>query len=379
MNHKPLLGFALAIALVACPTTSTPTPPAPPPPPALPSLEGVWAAQSGSGIFDALTDTTPLKFLQLTTSGSGKAFAVNTSSNVLACAPLLFAVNNANVVSISSSVLFGFNNAGGASTKLLTFALTNTGLSLTDENGNTQTFTKTASVPNSNQCSGANITARLDGLPVVPDSFTNLVSDGTNLRLADDTRIVRILNPATGAQVSTESLSLAGQYTQIMTMQGADYWAHCGCGGSQDVHRVKPSVSTPVKVIDTDTTLGARIGVRAGAWDGTNLWLGGYGVDSKQHILRVNSEAATATLISQFEFGSSLQALTFQDGALWALVYELGPKLTLIDTATGKATRTLDLPAVTNSSYQGLASLNGRLYVMLRNYANTTTILNVLP
>ncbi len=375
MNHKPLLGFALAIALVACPSTTTPTPP-----PALPSLEGVWAAQSGSGIFDALTDTTPLKFLQLTTSGSGKAFAVNTSSNVLACAPLLFAVNNANVVSVSSSVLFGFNNAGGASTKLLNFALTNaTTLSLTDENGNAQTFTKAASVPNSNQCAGANITAKLENLPVVPASFTNLVSDGTNLRLADDTSTVRILNPTTGAQVSTESLSLAGQYTQIMAMQGADYWAHCGCGGSQDVHRVKPSVSTPVKAIDTDTNLGRRIGVRAGAWDGTNLWLGGYGADSKQHVLRVNSEAATVTLISQFEFGSSLQALTFQDGALWALVYELGPKLAQIDTTTGKATRTLDLPAVTNGSYQGLASLNGRLYVMIRNYANTTTILNVLP
>ena len=35
--------------------------------------------------------------------------------------------------------------------------------------------------------------------------------------------------------------------------------AHCGCGGSTDVHRVKVGVSTPVKTIDTGPDLGKEI------------------------------------------------------------------------------------------------------------------------
>ena len=383
MKRMLVLAVALAVGLVACPTPTPPTPPPapPPPPPSLPSLDGVWSVQSGTGIFDGLGDGTPLQFLQLNTSGSGKAFAVNTSSSVLACAPLVFAVVNANVVSVSSSVLFSGNQAGGAGARLLTFTKADANsLSLTDENGNTQTFTKTASVPAANQCEAANVTVKLEGLPVAPDSFTNIVSDGTNLRLADQNRVVHILNPATGAEVGTESLSLAGQYTQIQAMQGTDYWAHCGCGGSQDVHRVKASVSTPVKAIDTGTDLGKEIGVRTGAFDGTNLWLGGYGrADNKQYVLKVNSGATPPVLLGSFEFASSLQALTFFDGTLWALVYELGPKIVRIDLATGKATRTLELPGIRNGSYQGLASLGGKLYVMVQNYASTTTILTVQP
>ena len=75
------------------------------------------------------------------------------------------------------------------------------------------------------------------------------------------------------------------------------------------------------------------------------------------------------------------------------LAIGLKDRVQLVDVATKAIIRTIELKSgqvrclafssdgqrLAAGSYQGLASLGDRLYVMVRNYNNTTTILNVLP
>jgi hypothetical protein len=339
-------------------------------------LTGVWGVQSGSGEILSGLDLSNLKYLQFNAGGTGGVFAVEPTTNVLTCAPLLYATLNANVISISSDAV----GVSSGSADLFTLErLGDTSIRLTNTKGASQTFAKIGAVPASNLCDTANVTGKLENLAIDPSSFSNLVSDGTNLRVADQNRKVQIINPATGAIVTSEDITSSG-YDEVIAMQGAtDYWAHCGCGGSETVARFKAGVA-PTDTINTQTDLGNAIGVRAGAFDGTNLWLGGYSfTDRIFRVLKINSAAEPDVLLSSFDFKSGLQAMAFNGPDLWGLVGYQSAALVRIDPATAKATRTVKLPEASDGVYRGLTALGGKLYVMLELNSGKITILSVQP
>jgi hypothetical protein len=331
--------------------------------------------QSGSGEILGGLRPANLRYLQLNADGTGGVFAVEPTTNVLTCASLLYAVLNAKMISISSDVV----GVGLESADLFTLErLSDTSIRLSNTKGASQSFAKVGTVPASSHCESANVTGRLANLAIEPASFANLVNDGTNLRVADQDRKVQIINPATGAIVGNEDISSG--YDEVIAMQGAtDYWAHCGCGGSETVARFKAGVA-PTDTINTQTDLGNAIGVRAGAFDGIHLWLGGYSyTDRIFRVLRINSAAEPDVLLSSFDFKSALQAMTFNGSDLWGLVGYQNAVLVRIDPATAKATRTVKLPEVSDGYYNGLTALGGKLYVMLGLYNGKITILAVQP
>lgn len=355
MKRLFLIGL---LALVGCTSTSTT--------PTVPSLEGIWSVSSGSEVLSAIGNSS-LKFLQLNANGTGIAYAVQTDTNVLTCAPVVYSVENNSVVSFATSL-------NQSSTELYVFEKTDTSLKLSNVDGVNQNFAKAASVPADNQCETANVTRKLESLAIRPAGFAGLLSDGTNLRVADNNSIVQIINPTNGAIVTTENIT-GSSYRQVVTMQGAtDYWAHCGCGGSPEIARFKVGVA-PSDIIQTGTDLGNEISVRGAAFDGTNLWLGGYSsANSVYRILKVNSAAEPDVLLSSFDFKVGLNALTFHAGQLWGLQNN---NLVLINPATAKAQRTVHLPDLNQGSYQGIASLGGNLFVMINNNNSSITILVV--
>lgn len=342
----------------------------------IPAISGIWQVQASNGEILRGLGVSQLKYLKLNANGTGEAYAVESSTNVLTCAPLLYAVLNANTISISSDLV----GVSIGSAELFNLEkLGDTSIRLTSAKGATQTFSQVSTVPPTSLCETANVTARLENIAVEPGSFSNLVTDGTNLRIADQDRKVQIINPTTGAILGNEDIS-SSSYDDVITMQGAtDYWAHCGCGNSEDVARFKAGTA-PTDIINTRTDLSNEIGVRAGAFDGTNLWLGGYSYSAQIfRVLRINATAEPDVVLSSFDFKIGLEAIAFNDPDLWGLVGSQSAVLVKIDPSTAKATRTIKLPEVSNGYYRGLTALGGKLYAMIALDNGKITIYAVQP
>jgi hypothetical protein len=374
------LASLLLLALAACaaaPGTPQPQPnPTPEPPP---SLAGSWQASTPGNLFDNEGLGT-LRFLKFTetsdSSGRLEVFGVHPESNVLACDALVYAAVADDVVSLFSKVL---------NSRLLAYRKEGDTLTLTNEQGVTQTLSKVADVPASALCERKSFAATFETIPVRLTSFTSLLSDGTNLRVSSEDGNVYPIDPNTGALGTGVLLggdfNLGGTFNDTVTMQGAtDFWAHCGCGGSQEIVRFKPGDTTATDIIDTGTDLGKEIGVRQAAFDGSHLWIAGFSFDDGRNlVLRVNAEVEPDVLVSQFAFDHSMQGLTFHDGNLWALVDVLGPKLVQIDTTQAKAVRTLSIPELSQGRYQGLTSLGGSLYLLAEVSNSTAAVFRLTP
>lgn len=355
---------ALTFLLTACGAPadgpSTPTP-------SRPDLSGAWRAAGEGTIFPSAGS---LRYLRLDgppgSGGTGGVFGVQEGIDVLTCAELVFAVLDDDVVSISSSRLLGGSQLfvferRGADT-----------LRLTNSEGVTETFTREGAVPAEAACESVGFSQELEGLELALSSWSELESDGSLLRvLGEDDRVYPV-SPSSGTIGLPQDL--ASQYRVFVAMQGStDYWAHCACGGSQEAFRMRVG-GVVVDEVHTDTDLGVEIGVRAGAFDGSSLWLFGTTRAAPRvgTLLQVDAAAEPDVLLGSFEFDAFLRGLTFHDGSLWGLVNALGTKLIRIDPALGRATRTVALPDLAGGDYQGVASHGGAIYLLWRRSGGDT-------
>jgi hypothetical protein len=367
----------LLLVLVACTSESGVPQPTPTPPP--PSLAGSWQASSPGNLFNN-EELGTLQFLRFTessdSSGRLEVFGVHPASNVLACDRLVYAAVADDVVSLFSKVL---------ESRLLGYQKNGDSLTLTNEQGVSQTLTKVADVPTSAVCEGKSFEASFENIAVRLTSFTSLLSDGTNLRVSSEDGNVYPINPSTGALgtgvVLGGDFNLGGTFNDTVTMQGAtDFWAHCGCGGSQEIVRFKAGDAALTDIIDTGTDLGKEIGVRQAAFDGAHLWIAGFSFDTGRNlVLEVDAEAEPDVLVSEFAFDHFMQGLTFHEGKVWALVNVLGPKLVQIDPTTAKAVRTIALPELAQGQYQGLTSLGGSLYLLTDLNNSAAAVFRLTP
>lgn len=365
---RKLLLVGLLMALAACSSSSPTT--------TLPSVVGVWSVQSGSEVLKGL-DGSSLKFIELAGNGTGKFYATQATSNVLACVPLVYSVSSKSVISISS-IATGVNFN---SVELYTFEkASDSSLKLSNKEGQSQNFSLVSAVADSSKCETANVTNQFTRLAINFSYWSNLINDGTNLKVVDTNNVLRTLNPTNAAIVLTQTIpSTVGQYSQISAMQGSDYWANCGCGNVEDIKRFN-SAFTLVDTVNTRTDLGNQIVIYSAAFDGTNLWLGGpSNAAGTFRILQVDANAEPDVLVSSFDFPTTVQGMTFLGSQMWGLVNLVGPRLIQINPTTKKATRTITLPTAADGTYRGLTALGGKLYVLIRNNDNTSTILVVQP
>lgn len=363
---RRLLLVGLLMVLAACSTSS--------PSATLPSVVGTWSAQSGGEVLGGLsTSGVSLKFLDLAADGTGKVYGTQTDSNVLVCVPVVYAVVSQNVLSLATTA----NGVSEFSVELYPFQRGDTSLSIRSKDGVSQTLTKASAVAASSQCETGNVTSKLENLAITSNSWGNLINDGTNLKLVDRNNVLNTINPVTGALSSPQPVP--GGFSYFVTTQGTDYWGTCACGNVNDIKRHGPAPTfTQSTTINTNTDLANEITIYTGGFDGTSLWLGGSSRASGSfRFLQVNP--VSKTLLSSFDFKTSLRHVAFSGSQLWGLVNLLGSKLVLIDTVTHKAVRTLNLPAPSTGSYYGLTAMGGKLYVLQQNGNSTSSIVVVQP
>ncbi len=246
------------------------------------------------------------------------------------------------------------------------YAIDGDTLTLTDSEGRTAVFERVAEVPASERCDSLEATSSLPlSLPVDRAYGSNLLSDGSQLWIVGEDGKAYPIDPTTASVGAGQTLA-TGQYYHAVAAQNGDFWAHCQCGGSEDIKRMRLG-GTEIDSVDTATDLGNEIRIRAGSWDGSRLWLWGRNRDSNRgELLRVNSNTEPDVLEDVLVFDTwTLRQLTHHDGKLWGLFRFAGWQLAELDPAAGRVTKSYVLPALEmNGQYIGIASLNGKLYLL---------------
>ena len=301
-----------------------------------PRLTGSWQYASGS----LFPEVGTLTYLELREDGTGEVLG-SRASGMLGCGVFLYAALSSEVIQIDIPSL-------EVGDRLMRYGVDGDTLTLTEVDGAQTTFVRAESIPAASRCERATETARA-AFPDAPGNFTALTFDGTNFYYGTQTDVVLPINAttfATGTPITTQT-----SFPHIFAMDGADFWAHCGCGGSPEAQRTTPA-GVAVDLVETGVGLAHEISVRAGAWDGSRLWLYGRNNDQKNELLRVNSGLEPDQLDAFVALDFEPEAIEYEAGAMWAVVDQIGPVLVSFDPATGDVTRTITLPAAMR--YRGL-------------------------
>jgi hypothetical protein len=332
-------------------------------------LTGIWQRSSGS-LFADQTSSQP-EFLVLNADGTGNLNLREPNTGVLTCGGLFHSTSEAALVLDLSQ--FGFGTP-----VLLTSQPDGSTLALREVGGDSATFTRAAAA--GAQCSAFTVNARFDGLSVVPDGFSGLAFDGASLWYEEDnTGMVFPIDPATGVLGTPVDLGSSSQFTHVHAMQGTDFWAHCGCGGSQDAQR-RTMAGATVDSVDTETDLADRIGIRGIAYDGVGnvLFLHGRSANTGvQRLLRVNSNAEPDVLLGAVDFPVPLRSMTWDGANLWAIVSFSPPVVIRVDVNTATATATYAVPDAT-VEWQGIAAVGSHLFLVGRK-SDKGVLINVSP
>jgi len=337
--------------------------------PSADNLSGIWQRASGT-LFASQTTSQP-EFLVLNADGTGSLNLRQPDTGVLTCGNLLHTRSEPTLV--LDLALFGF----GTPMTLASQPDANT-LQLREVGGGTATFTRAAAV--GAQCSTFTVNARFDGLAVEPDGFSGLAFDGTSLWYEEDnTGLVFPINPSTGVLGASVDLGFFSQFSHVHAMQGADFWTHCGCGGSEEAER-RTAAGATVDTVDTDTGLGNRIGIRGIAYDGPGnvLYLHGFAsATGVQQLLRVNSNAEPDVLLGAADFPVSLRSMTWDGANLWAIA-GFSPQVVIrIDVNAAAAAATYIVPD-TSVQWQGIAAVGSQLF-LVGSKAGEGVLINVSP
>ena len=335
------------LALAGCgEVASAPDAPPEPPPPYL----GVWQVTSGD-----LWNTnygTP-RFMEFDADGGGALRTRFEPAGVLGCGlEFLHAqpMDGVILVDIQGQRLYHYELPDD-----------NT-LVLTDQGGHALTLTRTAEIPAGAKCSEPQIAQTVSDIHLQLGSFSGLgIRSASEFWVANSASQFIVIDPSTGA--ATPAPTPSGGYEWIQAFEGANFWAHCGCGGSPEVAlRTADAAGTQVDLVDTTAFGSAEISIRTAAVDGTTLWLGGFARDdSGYRLLKVTRTGPTTHELADNISLSNLQSIAMLDGALWAIARGTGYVLVRIDLTTMLATKTYALPA--DYQWRAMAANGGSLWI----------------
>lgn len=320
-----------------------------------PSLAGTWSAVSGDGApLDsyALGEVEHLTFEGDGRSGALHLFGVDEPSGVLGCPTALYAGGEGGALLVSSSNLYS-----GTRLLIATFADDDT-LELADESGLVQRFARAESVPAASVC-GVLTVVDDQSLDFEPSSWANVLWDGTSVVVPDSDGLFWPVDPATG--MLGTSYNYGTSYEHVVTLQGADGWGHCACGGSEDVVRTSPG-GAQVDTVDM-RDFAPEIGVRSAAWDGEHLIVNGYSyAESESFFQVIDADAEPDLLVASYVDHVDADQLV-QHGDL--LLGVSGTRVVSIDLETGKADGTWELPGAYGTTYwRGITSDGTHVFLL---------------
>jgi len=351
MTYKSLLALvsALLITLVACNQS------------AAPSAKGVWKLQVNQiDVFSSGT-AAAVQYLDLSGGGSDAGLYGHQDDVALnACETWPVQVN-------SSSVTF-FPGTAGEKSYFAT--LDGDSLTLKDSSGKKATFVRVSAVPDEAKCQSVDFASGPMRVNLDVASSSNLTSDGSQLWVARAGDVYPV-DPTSGTLGAAQHLT-SGDYYHILSTQGGaptpDFWATDAAGSVNTIKRMRIG-DTEVDSIDTNNDLGHALFISSAVYDGSHLWLSGYDfASSKSQLMQVDSDAEPDVRILVRDFNLVVNALTFHGGHLWGLINDPGgPQIIRIDYNNGKVVESYKLPELGDGdSYQGLTSLNGKLYLLAK-------------
>ena len=312
-------------------------------------LAGIWERTGGTLQTFSGAEA---RYLTLGPDGSGELTASGGDGPVLSCVSLNYARNTNQTI-----VLDDWEQLVG--TRVYRMAQDGDTLELTDPVGATAQFARASAVDPEADCESLVEAGRFTGLPD-PDSSSGLVFDGTDLWYTEenDQHLVSV-NPETGATGTTLPLT----YTYVHAAQGADFWAHCNCGGSEEALRVTRA-GTTVDTVQTNEELGEEISVEAIAYQGgaDALWLHGWNDANEGRLMKVAASGEPDALVEAFDLDADIGGMTFAGNELWAL-NEYAQTVMRIDVATGHVTGTFSLPDRT-AWWHAIAAIGDQLFVL---------------
>ena len=336
------------------------------------SLSGVWHYSEGP-LFES-SGFVP-EFIVLNQDGTGRMNLQTPQTKVLACGSFVYSRGMTPTLTIDLS---GFSIGNGVQVFPYELEGENT-LRLTDHTGEMTTFNRVEEVDPAFECGIVSKDSQFDNLPE-PDGFTGLAYDGTSLWYEENnTRMIYPVNPLTGATGAPVSLS-GSQFSHVHAMQGDNFWAHCGCGGSQEAQR-RTMADMEVDEVDTGTDLGDEISIRGIAYDETGnvLWLQGFSFDEGiRKLLKVNSNLEPDVLISSVELNISLSSMAWDGTHLWGLASSFPQVIVKINPNTAQSIGTFSIPD-TSVQWYGIASVSTQLFLIGRNSTNDGVLIGVTP
>jgi hypothetical protein len=319
-------------------------------------LEGTWQTTDGDVFADrGLGDVGFVTFERVSGHDAGflRLYAEEPDSHALNCPQEIWGVAASGTLTVSAD---GGEGGGGPDLFLVDQPDADT-LVITDVYGVAQTLTRVDAVAPDSVCGSVEVTADTT-FDVASDYWSNLLWDGAHLSVGLDAGGVATLNLAT-AEVGTP-VDFGYSYEHLQVFQGDDGWGHCACGGSTEIARTSPG-GTQVDLIEFEPDLGIEMGVRGAAWDGTHLWVSGYGRDDAHgHVLEVDSEAEPDVLVADHVTPLASQPLVFHDGALYVLT---GQRVVRLD-ADALADATWQLPPeLSSENWNGITSDGTSLFL----------------
>jgi len=331
-----------------------------------PPYTGIWHA-TGGDLFG--TGSGQVQYIELGEDGLGAIRTIYEPYGVLGCGLELFHVDiGGGLVSMDLGV-------GGA--RLLRYATPDADhLVLSDQTNRMLEFERVTEVPASVKCKDVTVAGTTTDVRPRAGYWSGLAFQSSSaLWYADDSGVIHSVNPATGV-VSAANANTGG-YDWIQTFEGANYWAHCACGGNETMQFLAPGGNAAVETLST-TTLGEELNVYGAASDGGTLWVVGYSYDSSSYrILKVMGATNARTLADSFDF-AGLDGIAALNGKLWGLAQTgLGLVLVEIDTTTKKAASTYKLPP--NIQWNALSAGSGSIWVFGTEPDGDGQLLRVTP
>lgn len=311
---------------------------------------GIWEFTGGTLLgYDEFRP----EFLVLNQDGSGRLNLSGGDGPVVSCAPLNYSRDSNGTLVLDD---WGFV----LGTRVYRFALQGDNLQLVSAVGLTASFERASAVDPDEDCGSLAKGALFTGLPK-PHQPSGLVFDGTELWYKEDSYDDRIVpvDPESGSPGAPLALSNG----HVHAAQGADFWTHCNCGGSEEAYRMTRG-NQIVDEVQTGLELGEEMSVESIAFDASTgvLWLHGWNDANQGRLMKVDASAEPDVLLQAYDLDASVTGMSFGGSSLWALNQD-GQTVMRIDPATGQVVGTFLIPD-RSANWRGIAAVGGQLFLL---------------